>query len=166
MRWQNTLCGLSLALSALLLAGCAANQPKPANSAENESAVGTTTQGASTTAGAATNETKSAQTRQAAQPPVVIPNPSVVSFDKMGTTLDDKGKQVVAQLAERARSARKLTITGFCDRHQIGNSADAAVARAISVRDELLALGLAPTKIQVKFDTKIAKKHAAEIRFD
>lgn len=165
MRWQNNLCGIGLALSVLVFSGCASNQAKPANSAENEGA-GTTSQGATATSGAATNDAKSAQARQAAPAPVVIPNPSTVSFDKMGTTLDDKGKQVITQLAERAKSARKLTVTGFCDRHQIGNSADAAVARAISVRDELLALGIAPAKIQVKFDTKIAKKHATEIRFD
>lgn len=164
MRWKNNLFGMGLVLSVFLFTGCTANQTKQAEGTENKDT--STNADARNTSGAAGSDAKNNQARQAAQPPVVIPNPSTVAFDKMSTIVNEKGKQTITQLAERAKSAHKLTITGFCDRRQIGNSADAAVARAISVRDELLAQGVDPAKIQVKFDTKIAKKHATEIRFD
>jgi len=165
MHCQNTLRTTGLVLSVLLLAGCAANQNKPADGTDNKGSAATSSN-EKPSASAVANEARIAQARQAAQASVVIPNPSTVLFEKMGTTIDDKGKQIVAQLAERARGARKVTVTGFCDRNQIGNSADAAVARAISVRDELLAQGVVPANILVRFNTKVAKKHAAEVRFD
>ncbi len=162
MFFQNNLRGAGIALSVLMLVGCAQNQTKT----EDSAVVATTNESPVATPSSAANDARIAYARQAAQTQVVVPNPSAVLFDKMSTTLDDKGKQVIAQLADRARSSKKLVVTGFCDQRQIGNPIDAAVARAISVRDELLAQGIVPTNVVVKYSTKIAKKHAAEIRFD
>lgn len=163
MFYQNSLRRVGLVLSVLTLVGCAQNQTKT----EDSVAIATPTNEVPVAPpSSAAEDARIAHAVQAAQAQVVVPNPSSVLFDKMSTTLDDKGREVIAQLAYRARSSKKLVVTGFCDRRQIGNPIDAAVARAISVRDELLAQGVVPTNVVVKFSTKIAKKHAAEIRFD
>lgn len=148
--------GICLTAGIFVLAGCNSNQPKPDEP-----------QAQSSTATAAPQEAKPAQASQpAAKPPVVVPNPSTIPFQKMAVALDASAKQAVAQLAERARGSHKVTLTGFCDRGQIANPTDAAVARAVAVRDELVALGVAPANMQVKFDVKVPKKHAVEVRFD
>ena len=156
---QNNLRRFVLILSVLLFAGCASNGAK--QTSNKDGGVPTTS-----STGAATNEASSPQPVVANKPTVVIPNPSIILFEKMSIVLDDQGKATIALLSERARSASKLVVTGFCDHRQVGNSADSAVARAVAVRDELVANGVTPTNIRVKFSTKIAKKHAAEIRFD
>ena len=150
MRWNNPLCGLGLAMGLLTLAACSSNEPKPEDT-QAQNAV-------------ATAEAKAPPAP--VKPPIVVPNPSTVGFEKMAVTLDDKTRQAVAQMADRARSSRKIVLTGYCDRNQIANPTDAAVARALAVRDELAALGVAPSIMQVKIDIKIAKKHAVEVRFD
>ena len=158
MVFRNCITVATLALSLSLLAGCAENQAKPGD--------GTDGQGTATNSAASIKAAKIAQARQLALPPAVVPNPSVVQFEKMSTNLDDKATVVIAQSSERARLSSKITVTGFCDRKQIGNPGEAAVARAIAVRDEYVLLGIPPAKILVKFDTSVAKKHAAEIRFE
>ena len=149
MRWNNSVCGIGMAMSLLFLAGCSSNEPKPEDTQAQNAA--------------ATAEAKAPPAP--VKPPVVVPNPSTVAFEKMAVTLDDKTRQAVAQMADRARSSRKIVLTGYCDRNQIANPSDAAVARAIAVRDELVALGVTPANMQVKFDIKVAKKHAVEVRF-
>lgn len=156
MRWSISLRNIGLAFSVLLFSACANNQAKTTDTAT----VGPSDNSA--TSRAATSE----PTPPATQPPVFIPNPSTIAFEKMSTTLDGKGKMGIAQLADRAKISNKVTVTGFCDRHQVGNSADAAVARAITVRDELLAHGVVPANVRVKFATNIRNRHAAEISFD
>ena len=155
MFFRNGITVATLALSLSLLSGCAENQAKPDD--------GMGSQGSAT---APARANKVAQARQLALPPAVVPNPSVVQFEKMSTNLDDKAMLVVAQSSERARISNKITVTGFCDRKQIGNPGEAAVARAIAVRDEYVLLGIPAAKVLVKFDTSVAKKHAAEIRFE
>ncbi len=155
MRLKNSIAVATLAFGLSLLAGCAENQTKPDDAMSNQG-----------TANAPVKPAKIAQARQVALPPAVVPNPSVVQFEKMSTSLDDKGVFIVAQSIERAKLSSKITVTGFCDRKQIGNPEDAAVARALAVRDDYAALGIPPGKVLVKFNTKVSKKHAAEIRFD
>lgn len=156
MRWNNTLGSLGLAMGILALTGCSSNQPKPEEA-----------QAQNGTAATATADAKAAPAAQApAKPAVVVPNPSIVPFQKMTVVLDDKTRQQVAQMADRARSSRKIVLTGFCDRTQVANPTDAAVARAIAVRDELQALGVQTAAMQVKIDTRAGKKHAVEVHFD
>jgi len=157
---QNSLYRFVLVITVLLFAGCASNEAKQTSG--KDGGVQTT----ATSTGTATNGAPTPPPPAATKPVVLIPNPSIVLFDKMSIKLDDKGKAVIAQLAERARAASKLLVTGFCDHRQVGNSADSAVARAVAVRDELVANGVAPDNIRVKFSTQTPKKHAAEIHFD
>lgn len=156
MPLTNKLIVACIATSIFMLNGCNSNQPKPD---------GPQAQSTATTATAPDSKPPQASPPPV-KPPVVVPNPSTIAFQKMAVTLDPSAKQTIAQLAERAQNSRKVTLTGFCDRSQIANPSDAAVARAIAVRDELVALGVAPANMLVKFDIKVPKKHAVEVRFD
>jgi outer membrane protein OmpA-like peptidoglycan-associated protein len=156
MPLNRKLAGTLLAAVIFMLNGCNSNQPK-SEEPQVQSTAATTT----------TTDSRPLQVSQPpAKPPVVVPNPSTIAFQKMAVTLDASAKQTIAQLAERAHNSRKVTLTGFCDRSQIANPSDAAVARAVAVRDELVALGVAPANMLVKFDIKVPKKHAVEVRFD
>lgn len=156
MNWITKPRDISLVLSVLLLAACANDQAKTAGSGGGN---------ATEPVVASVSAPPPAPEPLPVQPPVVIPNPSTISFEKMSTTLDGKSKMGIAQLADRAKISSKVTVTGFCDRRQVGNSTDAAIARAVAVRDELLALGVVPANIQVKFSTSIKNKHVAEVSF-
>lgn len=148
MSWQTAVSGMVLVLSISVLAACASDETRTATDIRND-------------------EAANAQSRQAlALQIAALPNPVVINFDKMAITLDEATKQGVPLVAERAKTARKVTITGFCDAKEIGNPSDAAVARAIAVRDELVSRGVQTSSILVKFNTKVARKHAAEVRFD
>jgi outer membrane protein OmpA-like peptidoglycan-associated protein len=92
-------------------------------------------------------------------------NPVPIMFDKMSVKLRDEDKSILAQISERAKKAQKLTITGFCDRRQVGNAKLAALTRATAVKNELITLGVNPKTVQVKYVTEAPDKHAAEIHF-
>lgn len=137
-----------LAAATLLLGGCNSNEPKP-------------------------DPQPNPGVPAVAQPPrplplhpAAVPNPSIIIFEKMSIKVDDPGRFQLAQLIERARIAQRITITGYCDRRQIANPTDAAIARAIAVRDELIALGIPHRNMAVTINIGVPQKHAAEIRFD
>ena len=153
---QNSLRKAILALSVLLLIGCANNQNRPA---------GDDGQGTAT-AGAASKETPPPPLPPPPKPVVVIPNPSVITFEKMSVSVEEQGKFILDQLADKAKSSSKLLVTGFCDSRQIKNATDSAIARATAVRDELLARGVVASNIRVTINTRVRKKHAVEIKFD
>lgn len=90
-------------------------------------------------------------------------NPVPIAFDKMSIKLRDADKQILVKIKDRAQKAKRLIITGYCDRKQVGNSKDAAIARAVAVKQELVRLGVKPGTVRIKHVTNVANKHAAEI---
>lgn len=96
-------------------------------------------------------------------PDYAVINPVPIAFDKMSIKLRDADKQIIAQIKDRASKARKLTVTGYCDRKQVGNAKAAALARAQSVKDELVRLGVKPRLINIKHITSVANKHGVEV---
>ncbi|WP_176442307.1 OmpA family protein [Noviherbaspirillum humi] len=142
-------------MGAALLGGCA-QSPAPQGSVSNEAPpiIAQKAVGASTMA--EPRDVKSAS---------LTANPVLVPFEKLSIKLDEDARKLIAQLADRAKSSSRLTITGFCDRRQVGNARDAAIARAAAVRDELAKAGLSIKKVQIKYVTEIGDKHAAEVQF-
>ena len=154
---QTRLRTVILGLSVLLLAaGCANNETKPANGAE----------GTATTASATAGDAKPAAQEPTPTPPPEIPNPATIEFDKLSVKLDDKAKEMVAQMAAKAEGSKKLVIWGFCDRAQIGNAEKSAIARAVAVQKELQANGMKSPKVRIRYKTEVAGKHAVEVYFD
>lgn len=160
MNIWNKLKGLSAALSAVsvfVLVGCA----------QNQLATESTSSAAQNTV---KDETKSEKAPLASMAPgeEIVPdyavmNPVLIAFDKMTVKLRDTDKHILAQIKDRAQKARKLTITGYCDRNQVGNAKAAALARAQSVKDELVRLGVKSKVVKVKFVTNVANKHGVEV---
>lgn len=158
MLWQTHWRNSVLALSVLMLAaGCANNETKPADDANK---------GAATTASATTSDAKPVQQEPVQKAVVEIQNPAVIEFDKMSVKLDEQGKEMVAQMAEKAEGSKKIVIWGFCDRAQIGNAEKSAIARASAVLAELKANGMKSPRVRIRYSTEKANRHAAEVHFD
>jgi outer membrane protein OmpA-like peptidoglycan-associated protein len=92
-------------------------------------------------------------------------NPVPIVFDKLSVKLDDNARYVLDLIIERARKSSQLIVTGYCDRHQIGNASAAAMARATAVRDELVHLGVPAKIITLRHMTNAPGKHAVDIEF-
>lgn len=92
-------------------------------------------------------------------------NPVPIVFDKFSVKLSESDKYILQEISERAKNARKLVITGYCDRHQIGNAKAAAIARATAARNELVQQGVPAKNIKIKHVTEVAGKHAVDIEF-
>lgn len=88
--------------------------------------------------------------------------PQLFHFDKMSVSLSESEKANVAALAEQARSADSILIRGYCDRTEVGNAKDAAIARAQAVRKVLLKAGVPARSMRVRYNTE-RKMHAAEV---
>lgn len=143
-----------------LLAACAQNEVKQADSGTPSQ------QNTQASASANAKADKPAEEPAAeAEPDYQSMNPVPVAFDKLGVKLNDAGKQVIVKIGERAKKSKRLVITGYCDRKQVGNAHAAALARANAVKRELIHLGVKPRSILLKTVTNAADKHLAEIQF-
>lgn len=160
MEVRNQLKALSrvTCVAALLaLAGCAQNQVASKTEAPASSQ-------------ALKEEPKSEKTVVASMAPgeEIVPdyavvNPVPIPFDKLSVKLRETDKQILTQIKDRAKKARKVTITGYCDRKQVGNAKAAALARAQSVKQELGRLGVNTKLVKIKYVTDVADKHVVEV---
>lgn len=153
----NVLSGLGM-VSLMMLSGCAQNQTTaeavPPPVAKEEKARARVAERQGTILAAAAED---------AGPDYANMNPVPIAFEKMSVKMRDADKQILVRIKDRAQKAKRLIITGYCDRKQVGNSKDAAIARAVAVKQELVRLGIKPDTVRIKHVTNIANKHAAEI---
>lgn len=154
MKVLSSLCAVSL----IVVSGCAQNQTladteqSPTAKEEKAKVKVSERQGAATVIAA-----------EASVPDYASMNPVPIEFDKMSVKLRDADKQILVRIKDRAQKAKRLIITGYCDRKQVGNSKDAAIARATAVKVELIRLGVKPATVRIKHVTNVVNKHAAEI---
>jgi outer membrane protein OmpA-like peptidoglycan-associated protein len=92
-------------------------------------------------------------------------NPVSISFEKMSIKLDDVSKRDLAPLGPYSKTVSKIEVTGYCDQNQIANPSEAAVMRAVAVRDELIQNGADKNNILIKWKVSVRNKHAVEILF-
>lgn len=83
-------------------------------------------------------------------------------FDRMSVSLAEGEKANLAALAQQARNAESVLIRGYCDRTEVGNAKDAAIARAEAVRKVLQKAGVPARSMRVRYNTE-RKMHAAEV---
>ncbi|GAA5787049.1 hypothetical protein GCM10007860_32000 [Chitiniphilus shinanonensis] len=140
-------------LGLALLAGCA-DTPKKTEPAKDE--------GKWRKEAPAPAPAKPTPTPAPSATPAVDPN--TFSFDKMSVSLGDADKARAAALADKAKAATSVSIRGFCDRAEVGNAKDAAIARANAVRTELIKAGVPAAKIRIRFTTD-QPRHAAVVEF-
>ncbi|MBV8047927.1 MAG: OmpA family protein [Paludibacterium sp.] len=92
-------------------------------------------------------------------------DPTYISFDKMSIKLTPAGEAQLTALGPVFKVSSKITVRGYCNRRDIGNAKAAAQARANTVRDFLLQMGIAAGKIDVKVDTERAL-HGVRVNFN
>jgi hypothetical protein len=80
-------------------------------------------------------------------------DPHRIDFGQMTVALDDTAKTKIAALVAQAKTAKVVSVRGYCDRNKIGNAKEAALARAKAVKDELIRAGVPAKKIHVHFTT-------------
>lgn len=85
-----------------------------------------------------------------------------ISFTKMSAKLDKMAQQQLEQMLPLLKTGDKVTITGYCDRSAIKNATRAAKARALTVKEELVRLGIDVNKISIANVTNEAR-HVATI---
>lgn len=145
---QTVFRGATVALGAALLVACAANPTPPVAQepdASGERAVE-----------APRSDENRGDNLRAEEASRLFP------FDKMSISLSEGEKANVAVLADRARNARSVLIRGYCDRNEVGNAKDAAIARAEAVRKVLLKAGVPARSMRIRYNTE-RKMHAAEV---
>lgn len=101
--------------------------------------------------------------------PAIIPpaqNPTIIHFDKLSIKLDSDARQKIAEIAPFARTVQKIVLTSYCDRTQVANPDEAAISRAIIVRDELIRHYVGASGIYVKHVTSVRNRHDVEIKFE
>lgn len=155
IRWK-----LPLAFCALVLSGCANQVAAPESAAQEAANVPATGKDGVQQKLRIDNALAEAEAAEYARM-----NPVPIVFDVFSVKLDDNGRNILELIRERARQASRLIVTGYCDRHQIGNANAAALARAKAVRDELVQLGVPEKNIRIRHLTNAPGKHAADIEF-
>lgn len=97
-------------------------------------------------------------------PAAVTKDPNTFDFEPMSIKLTPAEEARVALLVEQAKSAKTIAIRGFCNRNEVGNAKDAAIARASAVREVLVKAGVPSSKFRIRFTTDEAR-HAAVVEF-
>ncbi|WP_168163813.1 OmpA family protein [Jeongeupia sp. USM3] len=138
-------------IAAVLLSACAQNPPSGAEGAQSKPAV----------KAASAEVAKAGSTPGAA---VTRADPSLVRFATQSVKLDEQAQAQLPLLLDQASAAKRIVITGYCDRKDIGNAKAAAIARANNVKNALVKLGVPAKKIRVKYSTDEAQ-HAAKVEF-
>lgn len=85
-----------------------------------------------------------------------------LSFTKMSAKLDSIALQQINQMLPKLKTAKKITVTGYCDQKEIHNATRAALARANATKAELVKQGIDASLINTLSITKEAR-HVALI---
>lgn len=92
-------------------------------------------------------------------------DPTFIAFDKMGVKLTPATEAQLTALGPALKLSTKITVRGYCYRGHIRNAKAAAQARAAAVREYLQQMGIAASKIEVKFDT-VPTLHGVRVNFN
>lgn len=145
---------LSCLALATVLAGCAtapSTDPQPAKAAP-----------------AAPAKPVAEPVQTAPAPAVLAPaqrNPVVIDFPVRSVLLTEDARDLLAQVATRAKAASAIQIMGFCDKAQAPNAREIAIGRGIAVRNELVRLGVPAAKLKVRFTTT-EPRHAVDLTLE
>lgn len=74
----------------------------------------------------------------------------LIEFEENSSLLNERGRALISVLADKAKVASSILLTGYCSRSTI-NHKELAIARAMSVKTELAHYGLAPKTLHVEY---------------
>ncbi|GHD66206.1 OmpA family protein [Jeongeupia chitinilytica] len=142
---------LAVVIAAVLLSACAQNPPSNADGVQGKPA-------------AKAAPAEAAKTGTAPGAAAVRVDPSLIKFDTQSVKLDEQAQAQLPLLQDQAAAAKRIVVTGYCDRKDIGNAKAAAIARANAVKNALVKQGVPAKKIRIKYSTEEAQ-HAARVEF-
>lgn len=137
MKYSGFLISCSAVLGLAVLAGCAENPP-------------------------ATPAVASATSWIKAPPVLAVGTPFMLDFEKMSAKLTPQQEDVLTGLLPRLKESKTIIVRGFCNKRDIGNAKDAALARAINVEKFLVKQGVPDQKITLRYNTEDAA-HGVEL---
>jgi outer membrane protein OmpA-like peptidoglycan-associated protein len=100
--------------------------------------------------------------RDAQIPQDVLAEPVLLMFGKMSAKLDAMALLQIEKMSTRIKQARRATVTGYCNRHEIGNADAVAKARATAVKKELVKKGIPEDNIDINVEIN-EDRHATVI---
>jgi outer membrane protein OmpA-like peptidoglycan-associated protein len=134
---------IALACSAVFVAGimtgCAENPPTPVATASATSWI-----------------------KAPVAPTVAVGKPYLLKFEKMSAKLTPQQEEILTALALQLKDSKSIILRGYCNKRDIGNAKDSALARAINVQKFLMSQGIADQKMSLRYNTDDAE-HAVEL---
>lgn len=100
--------------------------------------------------------------KEVAIPREVLTEPVLLVFGKMSAKLDVMSLLQIEKMSARIKQARRATLTGYCNRHEIGNADAVAKARAVAVKKELVKKGIPEDNIDINIEIN-EDRHATVI---
>jgi outer membrane protein OmpA-like peptidoglycan-associated protein len=95
-------------------------------------------------------------------PVVALGKPYLLKFEKMSAKLTPQQEEILIGLAPQLKEAKTIIVRGFCNKRDIGNAKDSALARAINVEKFLVSRGIVDQKMSLRYNTDDAE-HAVEL---
>jgi outer membrane protein OmpA-like peptidoglycan-associated protein len=115
------------------------------------------------------------QDKKVASAPTPTPTPTLspqavkdlkwLQFEKMSAKLEPEHEKQLLQLMPLLQSSKSIVLRGYCNKKEVGNAKDGAIARAAAVEKFLQKQGIPDKKMTIRFNTDDAK-HAVEIDLD
>jgi outer membrane protein OmpA-like peptidoglycan-associated protein len=139
MKYSGLLLSASILLAVGVMSGCATDQ---AAQVENASATSWVKQPVSVT--------------------IALGKPYTLQFDKMAAKLTPQQEEILTSLALQMKDAKSIILRGYCNKRDIGNAKDSALARAVNVQKFLVSQGIADQKMSLRYNTDDAE-HAVEL---
>ncbi|MCX7207594.1 MAG: OmpA family protein [Proteobacteria bacterium] len=95
-------------------------------------------------------------------PVVAVGKPYLLKFEKMSAKLTPQQEEILTALALQLKDTKSIILRGYCNKRDIGNAKDSALARAINVQKFLTGQGIAEQRISLRYNTDDAE-HAVEL---
>ncbi|AMC34109.1 OmpA family protein [Janthinobacterium sp. B9-8] len=137
MKNSGIILACSAVLAAAVMTGCAENPPAA---------------------------TDSASATSWAKPPVIVAigKPYMLQFEKMAAKLTPQQEEQLMALLPQLKDVKSIILRGYCNKKDIGNAKDSALARAVNVEKFLVSQGVPDHKMSLRYNTDDAE-HAVEL---
>lgn len=139
MKYSGLLLSASVLLAVGVMSGCATDSVAPAVNASATSWI-----------------------KQPVTATIALGKPYLLQFDKMAAKLTPQQEETLTSLMPQLKEAKSIIVRGFCNKRDIGNAKDSALARAVNVERFLAGLGIADQKMSLRYNTDDAE-HGVEL---
>ncbi|MFC7419203.1 OmpA family protein [Iodobacter arcticus] len=86
----------------------------------------------------------------------------MLQFEKMAAKLTPQQEEQLMALLPQLKDVKSIILRGYCNKKDIGNAKDSALARAVNVEKFLVSQGVPDHKMSLRYNTDDAE-HAVEL---